>query len=171
MSEFFHHFGIDWRLLLAQAINFLLLLFLLKKFAFGPIIKMLARRRENIKRGIDLTKTAEEELREAGQKGDHIIKEAEREALSMVTDAQATAKKKQEEIMTEAHHKVEGIIEGAKKTIEEERAKMDDAVYRDAESLIRDGIAKVLGKMPSKERDDLFIKDALGELKSARKSV
>ena len=52
-------------------------------------------------------------------------------------------------------------------SIEGEKEKMRQDVEQDAESLVRSGIAAVLGRMPAAKRDELLIKEAMGELKNA----
>ncbi len=171
MSELIKHFGIDWKLLLAQAVNFFILLVILKKFAYGPVLKMLKKRKGEIERGLNLTKEAEERIRQIGEEREEVLKEARSGALSLVSEAERTAKIRKEEIAQEAVKKAENIIFEAKRMIEEEKSKMGEEVYKDAKELMRLGIAKVLGKMPSEERDEEFIKEALRELKTLHKSV
>lgn len=169
MSELIQHFGIDWKILLAQAVNFFILLFILKRFAYGPVMKILRKRREEIEKGLKFTKEAGEKLGRIGEERDEVLKSARGEALSIVREAESTGKIRKDEIAMEAVKKSEAIITDAKRAIGEEKAKMGEEVYRDAEGLIRLGIAKVLGKMPTEERDEVLIKEALRELKIASK--
>ena len=64
MAELIQNFGLDWRLLLAQAVNFFILLFLLKRFAYGPILNALKTRKTKIEEGIRFGKEAEKRLGE-----------------------------------------------------------------------------------------------------------
>lgn len=168
MRELITHFGIDWKILLAQAVNFFVLLFILKKFAYGPVMKMLRKRREDIEKGLKFTKEAGEKFARIGEEREEVLKKARGEALSVVREAEATAKVRKDEITMEAEKKSESIIADAKRAVEEEKAKMGEEVYKDAEGLIRFGIAKVLGKMPVSERDDRLIQEALRELKGLK---
>lgn len=167
MSELIHNFGIDWKLLLAQAVNFFVLLFLLQRFAYKPILKMLKKRKEEIEKGLEFTKAAKEELKKTGELREETLKQAQTEALALVTVAEETGKKKKEEILSDAHRKVEGIVADAKRVIEEEKAKMGQNVQKNAEELVRAGVAKVLGRLSPEERDAYLIKEALKELKSS----
>lgn len=166
MSELIRHFGIDWKLLLAQAVNFFILLIILRKFAYGPLMRMLKRRKEEIEKGLKFTKESEDKLKRIGEEREEVLKEARGEALAVVSEAERAAKIRRGDILKEAALKSENVIAEAKRTIEEEKAKMGEAVYRDAESLIGLGIARVLGKMPHPERDKELIQEALGELKT-----
>ncbi len=166
MSEFVTHFGIDWRLLLAQAVNFFLLLFVLKKFAYKPILAMLARRRHEIEKGFELRREAEDTLKRADELRAATLQQARTDALAMVNDAVEAGKKRQEEIVGEAIKKSEQIVHDAKRIIGQEKAIMGEEVERSAHELIRQGLGKVLGKMPHEERDRVLIQEALAELKT-----
>ena len=168
MSELIQHFGIDWRLLIAQAINFFILLVLLKKFAYRPILKMLQRRRDEIEKGVKFTKEAGEKLEQIEELKEETLKTANLQALTIINKAEESAKMRKEEIVEEANKKVETIIADAKNVIAEEKAKMGEQVYENAEVLIKLGLEKVLGKMPAKERDEILIQEALRELKTAK---
>lgn len=168
MEELIRHFGIDWKLLLAQAVNFFILLFVLLKFAYKPILAMLKKRKDEIEHGVLYTKEAEVKLREIDAVKEETAKKANTDALAIVTQAEETGKQKKEEIIREAHKKVESVVADARKLIEEEKAKMGDAVYKSASDLVRKGIEKVIREMPAGERDQKLIEEALKQLKAAK---
>lgn len=168
MQELVHNFGVDWRLLLAQAVNFGVLAFLLAKFAYRPILNILKKRRDEIERGVRFTKNAEETLGRADRMSEEKLIAAQQEALAIVTVAEETARVRKEEIAAEAMLKSEAIMADARRVIAQEKAKMSEAAYADAEGLVRSGIARVLGKMPVRDRDSELIREALTELKTVR---
>ena len=168
MQEFVTHFGIDWKLFLAQIVNFGVILFVLRKFAYQPILKMLHDRREMIEGGLEMRKTAEKNLKESDELRNRTLQQAHAEALGIVNRAEQIRKEKQEEILQQTDVKVEGIIGDARRVIEQEKERMSDTVYSEAEQLIRMGIANVIGKMPASERDNKLISEALSELKTLR---
>src|SRR3989344_6022272 len=153
MAEFIEHFGVNGKLFLAQVVNFILLLYVLRRFAYKPILRVLKVRREEIEKGLRYTDEAEEKLKKVLQEKEIILQETRREALNMVN---------------EAENKGGAIIQTARKFIEEEKTKMRDEVYRDAEEFLAIGVMKVLGKMSPEERDKILIREALKELRSER---
>ena len=167
MSELIHEFGIDWKLLLAQAVNFFVLLYVLKRFAYTPILNMLRKRREEIEKGIRMRDEAEENLKQITVLKEHTLEEARQEAFRIVARGEGIAKEKKEEILAETAKKSESSIAEAKRIIREEKAKMGEEVFHDAAELIRGGIAKVLGRMQPEERDKILIQKALEELKAS----
>lgn len=171
MAELVGRLGIDWRLFGAQAANFLILFFIFKKFALRPIVEVLRARRGEIAKGLAYTQKAEERLASATQERNGIIKEARTEALAIVSDAREIAKIKKDEMVAEAHKKAEEIAVETKRRLGKEREKLGEVVTRDAEALVRLGITRVLGRMTSKERDSVLIREALQELRRAVKEL
>lgn len=165
MEEFIHNFGIDGRLLLAQAVNFLILLVLLNKFAYRPILAMLKRRRDAIARGVAVTKEAEERLQGIAKKEEEILLQAQRDALATVAHAEHTAQAKEKELMAITNKKVEEVVRGAKRIIEIEKTKMGDMVYRDARELVRRAMEKILSGSKDTVHDTILIDEALRELR------
>lgn len=168
MRELIRNFGIDWKLLLAQAVNFFILLFILQRFAYKPILGILRKRKQEIEKGLAYTKKAEVELNEIDRIKAETINKAHADALGIVSQAEDAGKKRKAEMMLDANKKVAGVISDAKRLIGEERAKMGEEVYRDAQQLVYSGIAKVLGKMKPDERDALLVDEALQELKAQK---
>lgn len=166
MEELVRHLGVDWKLLLAQVVNFTILLIVLRKFAYGPILNMLRERKRSIEEGIRMRAEAEERLRVVDRIKEEKLTAAKVEAVGIVNRAEQTAHARQEEIARETDRKVESIIADARRVIESEKAKMRDGLYADSEELLREGIARVLGKMQPDERDNRLIREALRELKS-----
>ena len=167
MNEFIKHFGIDIKLLLAQAANFLLLLFILKRYAYGPLLRMMKTRRDEIAKGVQFTKDSEKKLAEIGVLKEQTLKEAHDTAFAIVKKGEATAEERKNEILRDADRKKESIVEEARRRIREEEAKMKEGVSAGAEDLVRLAVAKVLGKIPADVRDQPLITEALEELKGA----
>ena len=167
MQELIHNFGIDPKLLLAQAINFFILLVILKKFAYKPILKALQERKEEIKKGIDYTAKAEEKLASIEGLKEKTLADARKESLSLMINAEKKGEERKQEIIKEAEKKVESIVQNAKKTIAEQKLQMSKDIRKEAETMVRMGLEKTLGKMPASERDKKLIQEAMKELKTA----
>ncbi len=129
---------------------------------------MLRKRKKKIEEGIQFAKDAEEKLRQSSREREAILKKAEEEALRVVSMSEETAKKRESEILAQSNKKVEAVVAGAKRVIEEEKAKMGEELFQKTRSLVEQGIIKVLGKLPPKERDQALIEEALRELKAAK---
>ena len=104
-----------------QMILFLLLLFLLKKFAWKPILDALNSREEGIKTALDEADKARQEMVDLKSRKEHILKEARIERDTLLKDARMIKDKMITEAKDEAKAQSNKIIEQAKQTIENEK--------------------------------------------------
>ncbi|MBI4079860.1 F0F1 ATP synthase subunit B [Candidatus Kaiserbacteria bacterium] len=119
MGELFAAFGINWKLLLVQALNFGALLFVLWYFLYEPVLKMLDDRRKKIAEGVQNAEEAARRLADAKAKGQGIIGEASREGESIVAAARNRAEVKAEEIVKAAESRAEVTLKDASARAEE----------------------------------------------------
>ena len=114
MSELLSKLGIDWKFLIAQIVNFLVLLFILYKFAYGPIVAMLEKRQKKIEKGLKDADEAHKKLAESEEKQKEILKHARLEAKDIVEKAHRKAEKSKAEIAVEAKVQAEKIMRAPK---------------------------------------------------------
>ncbi len=102
MEKVLDVFGIDWKLLLINALNFGLLLAALTYFFYKPMMRMLDERRNKIAHGVEAAAKAESELKEIeGSRGEMLAK-AGKEADSVVSEARRAAAEKRRELAAQA---------------------------------------------------------------------
>lgn len=166
MSELIEHLGINWKLLIAQGINFAVIFIVLKVFVFGPLMAIIRKRREEIERGIALKKQAEHDLARIADERARVLIDARAEGLGIVTTAENDAGMRRNEILQDAAQKSEAVVRDAKRIIRDEKARLTEELTEGTAQLVRLGIAKVLGKMPAKDRDKDLIDEAMRELKT-----
>ncbi len=166
MQSLLDHFGVNWKLLLAQAVNFAILVFVLKRFAYRPVMDLMNKRKKKVEEGIRMHQEAQEELKNADIMKEQKLQAAQKEGVAIVTQAEKLAKEKQGQMIIEATQKAEGIVADTKRIIDQERTKMNDAVYQGATELVKAGIMKVLGKAMDDKNQDKLISEALAELKT-----
>lgn len=110
MQELLTQFGIDWKLLAAQVVNFFILLVILRAFAYKPVLKMLADRRKRIEEGIKASDESKRLLAQTDKREKEIILKAEQSALAIVSDAESTAKKEEVRMIAEAQQKANHVL-------------------------------------------------------------
>lgn len=127
--------GLSFPALIAQAITFLTLFFIIKKFAMPKIVKTLEERRNTINRGLHLTaemdklKTeldnkVEQTLQKARTSADKIIAEANTESGRIIRSAEEAAGRRTEAILKDAQGKIEREIAEAKQNLKVEMANL-----------------------------------------------
>ncbi len=164
MGELSHQFGIDWRLLIAQAVNFGALFFILYRFAYRPILAMLRERTKRIKEGIRMRDEAELKLQAAEREREAMLKKTDQESTQLIAAAEHAAKSREGTILAEAEKKRLEIIQEGKKRVEEEKRMSEELFSREAEEFIKTAVAKLVAKMPS-AIDKRLAREALAEAK------
>ena len=103
-------------------IVFLLLLFLLKKFAWKPMLTAVNDREESIKESIELAEKTKAEMEALKAQNEDLLKEARAERDKMIKEATQTAKKLVEEAREEGKEQQQKIVADAQKVINAEKA-------------------------------------------------
>ena len=162
MSELFSQLGIDWRLLISQAVNFLILLTLLTFFVYKPIVKILKERKTKIEDGLKKSEEAEERLHEANLLKKEKLKEAEQDALQILRETARKAKDLESALLAEAKTKEDALLKNAELIIQSRNEEARELVRKEAINLVREAIAKTVELSPE-AIDEVLIKRAISE--------
>ncbi|MDZ7611860.1 MAG: F0F1 ATP synthase subunit B [Candidatus Moranbacteria bacterium] len=165
MEAIIESFHLDGKILLAQAINFAIVLFVLYKFAYKPLLKKMNERTEVIQKGLDDAKKTQEQLEEAEKVKEQKIKEAYKEAKEVMAEAQKKAEKNKQEITENAKKEGDKIMEEAKKQIKKEKQKMFKEVKSQVGELTVLALEKTLQKKVGKDGDVELVKESINELR------
>jgi len=161
MNELITTFHIDWKLIVAQLVNFAIVLFVLYKFAYGPMLKLMNERTEKIEKGLKNSEEAQQKLLEIAQKEKAVLVEARKAAQEIVAGAEAVAIKSKEEILVSAKNQSEKILEDAVKRIETEKNKMLQEVKAEVAELVIAATGKVIGEKMNAGKDKELIEKAI----------
>ncbi len=107
-------FGVNWKLLLAQGVNFGLLLVVLWKFLYTPVLRMIDARRDVIAKGVADAEAASETLARADGEGKEIVVKASQVAESLYETARKRADEKGVSIIAESQRKADAGIQEAR---------------------------------------------------------
>jgi F-type H+-transporting ATPase subunit b len=159
MEELVKTFHIDWKLVVAQLVNFGIVLFVLYKFAYGPILKTLNERTKKIDKGLKDAEEASKKMVEMGEKEKEVLVEARKAAQDILAKSEEQAKRNKDEIMLEAKAQAEKAIKDAQKKIEDEKNKMMAEVKGEIAGLVIRATEKLIGeKMDSQKDAELIAK-------------
>ncbi len=106
MEELVKTFHIDIKLILAQLVNFFIVLAVLYKFAYKPVLQLLNDRTAKIEKSLDDAKKIEEKLFAQEEEYKKIIAEARRESQAILEKANVLADQKQEAMVTKAKEEI-----------------------------------------------------------------
>ena len=164
MSQLISQLGINWKLLIAQAVNFAILLVLLRMFVYGPLMNMLHERRRRIEEGLEKAKEADERLRDINHLAVEKIKAAEAEGVKIIAKVEAESKVHEAGLMMKAkQHEAEAM-----KAADERAAARDLEAHRaldlEAAMLVKAAIVRTVELSPN-AIDEALVSRALKDMK------
>ncbi len=142
-------------------LTFLLLFFLLTKFAWKPLLKALAEREEKIRSSLEKADEAQQKLERLGAEGEEIIGKARAQAQSIVSDCKAASEKVRGEIETKAKEKANTIVAQAEKQITAEKEQAISDIRGEVAVLSIQIAEKLIRKKLSKKDNMTLIKESL----------
>ena len=160
MESLIANLGLDWKLLLSQAVNFLILLTVLRFALYKPLINMMRARRERIEEGLTKAEEADRRLEEISHLQKEKTQEAEAKGLEIVAAAAKTAKQEEQHILAGARVKEEQILLQAKEKAEAQEKEAFAKVQREAAGLVKEILVKVVSLSPEAVDDALIQKAA-----------
>lgn len=136
--------GVSLPGLIAQLVNFAILLVILRLFLFGPIMRMVDERRRRIEEGLQASERAANAAEQSESESRRILEEARAEGREMVARSQETAGRFREELEAQARRDAEQIVARARAEMELEsqraiqglRAEFADLAIRAAERVV-----------------------------------
>ncbi len=157
MLEILGKIGFDWQVALANLFNFLIIFFILKKFAFGPLKKAIAERQDKIAKGLaDAEKAATdvmmaEEIRnktvgDAKLQANKIVGEASEKGQTIISAAEAKAIQEADKIRTAAEQKTAA-----------DRVAMREQLEKETATMVISGIEKVLKESMTEDMQKSYI--------------
>ncbi len=154
--EILEQLGIDGKLLLAQAVNFLILLFILYRFVYKPMLDFLEKRTERIEKGLRDAEESGRRLSKATEREEEILSDARKEAKKLLSDATASAESRGAELLAEFGEKAQRIIAEAEERATAERERLFREAKGEIAGLVISTTEKVLReKLPAGEKGNV----------------
>ena len=144
-------FGWNWKLFLSQVISFCIVAFLLRRFAYRPILAVLEERRRKIEEGQLNAEKIRKELAEAEKRYQEIIAKGNADAEKMIDEARTSAAHLSERKQQEAVAAAEQLVAKAREASAIEHERTMAQLKRELGRLVVDTTAKVTGKVLTSE--------------------
>ncbi|HTW96503.1 MAG TPA: F0F1 ATP synthase subunit B [Candidatus Methylomirabilis sp.] len=163
--KIFSAFGLDIKILIAQLINFAILLFILWKFAYKPMFKILDDRKKKIETGIENAVKAEEKLKEIGEEEKKVMIQAKKEAAKILDEAKVMAEESRKKNIEKTKEEIGQLINQEKENMRLEKAEILKSINREVADLVVATVEKVIAEKMTGAKDEELIKKAIGKLK------
>lgn len=168
MLEVLGKIGFDWQVALANLVNFIIIFFLLRKFAWGPIQKIITERQRKIDQGLEDAKKAETELLMAEEIKKSKVEEGKQEANSIVSSAQEKADAILVSTESEALNLKSSIIKDGERIAEEKKNAVEREVEKELGQLVIKGVEKILQEDMTEEKQKEYITKSLGSFSALK---
>ncbi len=157
-------FGFQWQLFVSQVISFAIVCFLLQRFAYKPILKVLEERRHKIAESLANAEQIKKDLANAQTKAQEILTQASQQATKAIEEARAAAAKVQEVETQKAIAAASDIIAKARQASEAELVRMKAELRKEVGRLVVATSAKVTGNILTAEQQTRLAEDTTKQL-------
>ncbi len=155
--------GINWGLLIAQIFNVVLLVWLLTRYLYQPILRMLNERTERIQQSLRDADQVKQQLANAKQGYDAELARARQEAAAILAQAQERAKAQEQEIVAQARRDADRIRAEAREQAGQERDQLVSDLKNQVAELVTVTATRVLNA-ELKQNHDRLIEESLASL-------
>ena len=156
--------GVEWGTTIVTLVTFVILIILLKKFAWGPLKEVMDKRERDINKDIDDAEQAKINAQKLEEENRKTLKETQDEVQKILDDAKIQARKQHEEIIHEANVRANCMIETAQSEInsEKERALADinNQVSELSVLIASKVLRKEISEQDQKELVEKYLKEA-----------
>ncbi len=149
--EILNQFGVNPILLLAQVVNFLILLFILKKFLYKPILKVLEARKQKIEDSLKNAEEIEKRLLQTNEEVEKILAKALEESQKIINESKEMGIQIMEESKETAAEIIQKAYEQTLEVTKAEKIKLQQEVRENLGDLIALVFEKVTGKQITKD--------------------
>jgi F-type H+-transporting ATPase subunit b len=165
--EFLHQLGIDPRILLLQAVGFIILYLLLRRFLFGPIQSLLDQRRADVE--LTLDRSAEELKKAESLRADYEthLAEIREEARQRIQEAVRDGEQARDAMLADARGQAQAMLGRAESQIELETRQAMLALRDDVVDLAIEAARKAIHGTLDEARHREVIDRAIADLEGA----
>lgn len=162
--ELLKNFGFDPILLAAQIVNFIIVLWVLKKFLYKPILEVLRKRQAAIEEGIRNSEQAEKRLAETLDKEKNILKEAQAEAKKIIEDAKNQSVEILKAAKDSAQLAGENLIAEARQQITQQTQEAEKGLRKTVSSIAIEFLQKAVHEIFEEKDQQRIMSKAIKQL-------
>jgi F-type H+-transporting ATPase subunit b len=168
MEELVKTFHIDWKLLIAQMINFLIVFSVLYFFALKPLMKLMKSRGQRIENGLKNAEEIEAQLKDLEKQKQETLNQAKKEASLIIVNIEVEAEKVRREKIEKTREEAERVVKDAKLEINNERTKMMQEVKSELGNLVLLASDKLTSQTIDRKKHAKLIDQMIEELKNTK---
>lgn len=157
-------FGVNWPHLIAQIISFAIVCALLYLFAYKPVLKMLATRRQLIAQGLANSEKIKAELAKTEEQRQEVLAQANMQATQLIEEARGAAVRLRQQEIQKANVAADQIIAKAREAAASDHTRMLAQLKREVGRLVVQTTAAITGKVLTTEDQQRLAAETAREL-------
>lgn len=154
--------GFDWKVALANLVNFLIIYYLLRNVVFKKLGAAIKERREKIQTGLEDAEKAKQALVVADEEKEKIITAGHKQVEEMLVSAEDKKKAIVNSAKDEAEEEARKVRETSRKELEALTEKQSQEIKQKAVDLVIAGMEKVLKEEIDEKKSEKLIKNLVG---------
>jgi F-type H+-transporting ATPase subunit b len=158
--ELLNQFGFDLKLFIAQAVNFLILAYIFKRFLYKPLLNIFKEREEKIKVGLENADKAREALESAKHDRSEILKKSRADADEIIANTRKLAEEMKQEFTAKSRAESDKILSEAKSQAVEQMKLMEKEVKNMSLDLSKKILDDIMAKLFTEEEKQKIMKRA-----------
>jgi F-type H+-transporting ATPase subunit b len=156
--------GINLKIFIAQLINFTVVLFVLWKWVYGPVVKLLDERSEKIEKSVKHADEIEKRVGELAVEQKSVIAEAKSEAAKIMDEARAEADKRRAVLLEKAKADVQSVVTTGKAQLQSEKAQMIVDAREEIASIAVEAAKKILTESVDEAKAQKLAEEVVKEM-------
>lgn len=165
MSELINALGLDWRVLIAQLVNFSVLVVVLYFLAYKPLLKYLNKRSQLIEASLKKTEKIDQLLAKAENDYAKKMATAQAESEKIMFKSQQEAEKYRQERLEKTRQEVAAIVAESRAAIESDKKEIIREVKEEMSGLVAAAATQVLRREIKLADDERLIRETVTKLK------
>ena len=165
MAELLESLHIEWPLLVAQIVNFLILMAVLGRFVYKPLIRLLEQRREIIARSMEKSQQLDVQFREAQERRAKELAATRREAQGIIEQAKNVAEDERQKIQEHTKKEIAEMIARAEKELTGRKEEMRQDLQREMKTLLAPALERILRDSVDEESQRRILAHAAEQIK------
>lgn len=165
MDSLISTFHLDWKLMVAQAVNFAIVMAVLYFFAMKPLKKLMDERSKTIQGGLDNAEKQKELLAASKSEYDSVLNKAKKEASEMLAKVRKEGEDMRSEMLEKSKEESNKVLSAGIAKFEEEKKRMLSEAKNEIVSIVMSATESVLGKAVDQKVEAKLVEESLTELK------
>src|SRR3989344_3250689 len=166
--EIINEFVIHPVLLIAQIVNFLIILYILKRFAYKPILELLKKREEEIKKGLSDAQEARELLEKAEERERELLRKAQSEAKKLLDDARKVRDEMMQKSQDATRKEADRLLKEAREQISFETREAEKRLSAHVSDLAIQFLERSIEGVFDEKDQDIVMRSAIKRLRTKK---